>query len=51
MRRRLLWAAERRGLLSPEDAQIMAAWEHGGSFSVNAGVRIKPDEFDQRVAW
>ena len=41
VRRRLLRALERRGLLAPEDAQLMAAWEHGGGFSVNAAVRIE----------
>ncbi len=44
VRRRLLRAVERRGLLSPEEAQIMAAWEHGGGFSVGAGVRIEAHE-------
>ncbi|MEO6421551.1 MAG: transposase [Candidatus Nitrotoga sp.] len=46
VRRRLLRAVERRGLLSPEDARIMAAWEHGGGFSVNAEVRIEAHERD-----
>ena len=41
VRKRLLRAVERCGLLSPEDALIMAAWEHGGGFSVDAGVRIE----------
>ena len=41
VRRRLLRAVERRGLLAPEDAQIMAVWEHGGGFSVDAGARIE----------
>ena len=41
VRRRLLRALERRALLAPEDAQLMAAWEHGGGFSVNAEVRIE----------
>ncbi len=44
VRRRLLRAVERRGLPSPEEAQIMAAWEHGGGFSVDAGVRIEAHE-------
>ncbi len=44
VRRRLLRAVERRGLLSPEEARIMAAWEHGGGFSVDAGVRIGADD-------
>ena len=44
VRRRLLRAVERRGLLSPEEARIMAAWEHGGGFSVDAGVRIEADD-------
>ena len=34
----------RRGLLTREDAQTMAAWEHGGGFSVDAGVRIEADD-------
>ncbi len=41
VRQRLLRAVERRGLLSQEDAQIMAAWQHGGGFSVDAKVRIE----------
>ncbi len=44
VRRRLLRAVERRGLLAPEDAQTMAAWEHGGGFSVGPGVRIEADD-------
>jgi hypothetical protein len=43
VRKRLLRAVERRGLLSPEETQTMAAWEHGGGFSVDAGVRIEAD--------
>lgn len=39
VRRRLLRAALRRGLLSADDAQGMAEWEHGGGFPVNAEVR------------
>ena len=46
VRRRLLKAAERRGVLAPEDAQAMAAWEHGGGFSVDAKVRIEAHERD-----
>jgi len=34
VRRRLLRAAKRRGVLAPEDARAMAAWAHGGGFSV-----------------
>ncbi len=44
VRKRLLRAVERRGLLSPEEARIIAAWEHGGGFSVDAGVRIEAHE-------
>ena len=46
MRRRLLRVMTRRGLLPPEDAQAMAAWEHGGGFSVNAAVRIEAHDRD-----
>ena len=41
MRRRWLRAVERRGLLSADDAQTMADWEHGGGFSVHALVHIE----------
>ena len=47
VRRRVLRALERRGLLAPEDAQAMAAWEHGGGFSVDAKVRI--EAFDREA--
>ena len=46
VRRRLLRVMTRRGLLPPEDAQVMAAWEHGGGFSVNAAVRIEAHDRD-----
>ena len=41
LRRRLLRALARRGVLEPEDAETMASWEHGGGFSLDAGVRIE----------
>lgn len=44
VRRRLLRSALRRGLLSADDAQVMAEWEHGGGFSVDAAVRIEAHE-------
>lgn len=44
VRRRLLRSALRRGLLSADDAQVMAEWEHGGGFSVDAEVRIEAHE-------
>ena len=44
--RRLLREFERRRLLSADDVQIMAAWEHGGSFPVDAEVGIAADERD-----
>ena len=44
VRRRLLRSARRRGLLSADDAQVMAEWEHGGGFSVDAEVRIEAHE-------
>ena len=46
VRRRLLRALARRGLLTPEDAQRMAAWEHGGGFSIDARVRIAAHDRD-----
>jgi len=46
VRRRLLSAALRRGLLSADDAQVMAEWEHGGGFPVDAKVRIEAHECD-----
>ncbi len=44
VRRRLLRAVELCCLLAPEDAQTMAAWEHGGGFSVGPGVCIVADD-------
>ncbi len=41
VRRRLLRALTRRGVLEPEDAETMASWEHGGGLSLNASVRIE----------
>lgn len=40
IRRRLLRALTRRGLLEPDAAAEMASWDHGGGFSLDAGVRI-----------
>ena len=40
VRRRLLRALTRRGVLEPEDAETMANGEHGGGFSLDASVRI-----------
>jgi len=42
----MLRAVGRRGLLTPEDAQAMAAQEHGGGFPVDAAVRIEAHERD-----
>ena len=44
VRRRLLRALTRRGVLEPEDAQTMASWEHGGGFSLEASVRVEADD-------
>jgi hypothetical protein len=44
VRRRLLRAAARRGLLEREDAEAMGAWAHGGGFSLDASVRVEADE-------
>ncbi|MBK8387361.1 MAG: transposase [Candidatus Accumulibacter sp.] len=41
VRRRLLRALTRRGVLEPEDAEKMANWAHGGGFSLDASVRIE----------
>ena len=46
VRRRLLRAALRRGLLSADDAQVMAEWGDGGGFSVDAQLRIEARERD-----
>ena len=46
VRRRLLRSALWRGLLSAQHAQVMAEWEHGGGFSVDAKVRIEAHERD-----
>lgn len=35
-----------RGLLSADDAQTIADWEHGGGFSVDAEMRIGAHECD-----
>ncbi|MBK8891243.1 MAG: transposase [Dechloromonas sp.] len=44
IRRRLLRALKRRGLLEPEVAEEMDAWDHGGGFSLDAGVRIEAND-------
>ena len=44
IRRRLLRALTRRGLLEPGAAEEMASWEHGGGFSLDAGVRIEAED-------
>jgi hypothetical protein len=41
VRRRLLRAAARRGLLERQHAQAMGAWDHAGGFSLDASVRIE----------
>ncbi len=41
VRRRLLRALTRRGVLEPEYAEVMASWGHGGGFSVDASVRLE----------
>ena len=44
VRRRLLRVMTRRGLLAPDEAKTMAAWDHGGGFSVDAEVRIEAQD-------
>jgi hypothetical protein len=41
VRRRLLRALTRRGVLELQDAEAMANWAHGGGFSLDASVRIE----------
>jgi len=41
VRRRILRAFARRGLLEKEDRKEMEQWEHGGGFSLDASVRIE----------
>ena len=44
VRRRVLAAYCRHGVQSAEDAQDMAAWDHGGGFSVDASVGIAAND-------
>ena len=46
VRRRLLRSVLRRGPLSAQHARVMAKWEHGGGFPVDANVRIEARERD-----
>jgi len=41
VRRRILRAYQRRGLLDKDDRQEMEHWDHGGGFSLDASVRIE----------
>ena len=41
IRRRLLRALTRRGVLESEDSETMANREHGGGFSLDASVRVE----------
>lgn len=44
IRRRLLRALTRRGVLEPQVAEEMVAWDHSGGFSLDAGVRIEAED-------
>lgn len=44
VRRRVLAAYCRHGVLSEEDTKDMAGWDHGGGFSVDASVGIAADD-------
>jgi hypothetical protein len=44
VRRRVLRVFVRRGLLEPEAARDMRAWEGGGGFSVDASIRVEADD-------
>ncbi len=46
VRRRLLRAAARRGLIERENAQAMGAWDHAGGFSVDASVPVEAQDRD-----
>jgi len=44
VRHRVLCLFERNGLLSPEAAENMREWRHGGGFSVDASVAVEADD-------
>jgi hypothetical protein len=44
VRQRLLREAQRRGLLSEDEAKAMADWAHDAGFSVDAEVRIEAND-------
>jgi hypothetical protein len=44
VRKRVLALLERRGLLTPEVVADMREWEHGGGFSLDATIRIEPND-------
>jgi hypothetical protein len=44
VRRRILRAFVRRGILQKEDRRDMEPWEHGGGFSLDASVRIEAND-------
>ena len=44
VRRRILRAFVRRGILDKEDRRDMEPWEHGGGFSLDASVRIEAND-------
>jgi hypothetical protein len=44
VRKRVLALFERRALLTPEAVADMREWEHGGGFSLDATIRIEPND-------
>jgi hypothetical protein len=44
VRKRVLALFERWGLLTPEAVADMRQWEHGGGFSLDASIRIGPND-------
>ena len=44
VRRRVLRLFERNCLLSPEAAENMREWRHGGGFSLDASVAVETDD-------
>ncbi len=44
LRRRVLRAATRRGLLDRDEAEAWGAWDHGGGFLLHASVRVEAND-------
>jgi hypothetical protein len=44
VRRRILHAFVRRGILDKDERKEMGSWNHGGGFSLDATIRIAADD-------